>query len=95
MRVLPRRVFAIGNINGRVIRDGGKLRSLSRQSATWSDPVCARPCSSSARLQLYEIVADDLIPSASLRFALWASLRLFEIAPGDFITPPERFSTNC
>jgi hypothetical protein len=40
--------------------------------------------------------------SASLRFALRANLRLFEIVPGDFIAvfrlarhPPERFSTNC
>jgi hypothetical protein len=39
--------------------------------------------------------------SASLRFALRASLRLFEIVPHDFIAvfglawhPPERFSTN-
>jgi hypothetical protein len=39
--------------------------------------------------------------SASLRFALRASLRLFEIVPDDFITvlrvdrhPPQRFSTN-
>jgi hypothetical protein len=40
--------------------------------------------------------------SASLRFALRASLRLFEIVADDFITvfrlaqhPPERFSRNC
>jgi hypothetical protein len=40
--------------------------------------------------------------SASLCFALRASLRLFEIVPDDFIAvfrlarhPPERFSTNC
>jgi hypothetical protein len=43
-----------------------------------------------------------LLLSASLRFALWASLRLFEIVPDDFIVafrlarhPPERFSTKC
>jgi hypothetical protein len=40
--------------------------------------------------------------SASLRFALRARLRLFEIVPDDFIAvlglarhPPEHFSTNC
>jgi hypothetical protein len=43
-----------------------------------------------------------LLLSASLRFALRASLRLFEIVPDDFIAvlrlarhPPARFSTNC
>jgi hypothetical protein len=43
-----------------------------------------------------------LLLSASLRFALRASLRLFEIVPDDFIAvfrlarhPPERVSTNC
>jgi hypothetical protein len=43
-----------------------------------------------------------LLLSASLRFALRASLRLFEIVPDDFIAvfrlaryTPERFSTNC
>jgi hypothetical protein len=50
----------------------------------------------------FEIVPDDFILSASLRFALGASLRLFEIVPDDFIAvfrlarhPPGRFSTNC
>jgi hypothetical protein len=40
--------------------------------------------------------------SASLHFALRASLRLFEIVPDDFTPvlrvvwyPPARFSTNC
>jgi hypothetical protein len=43
-----------------------------------------------------------LLLSAPLRFALRASLRLFEIVPDDFIAvfrlarhPQERFSTNC